>query len=72
MSRSGVSLQRNAVAFTSVYAQGGHGRTPLLRHVADRYGCDIGPGWDTFVVIRCVWSQSQSTCSTTVAISLFC
>lgn len=52
----GVSLQRNAVAFTSVYAQRGHRRTPLLRHEADWYSCDIRPGWDTFVIIRCIWS----------------
>lgn len=72
MSLSGVSLQQNAVAFTSVYVPGVHRRTPLLRHVADWYSRDIGPGWDTFVVIRRIWSQSQGTCSTTVVISFFC
>lgn len=53
---SGVSLQKNTVAFTSVYAQRRHRRTPLLRHEADWHSCDIGPCWDTFVIIRCVWS----------------
>lgn len=53
---SGVSLQRNTVALTSVYAQRGHRRTPLLGHEADWYSCDVGPGGDTFVVIGCIWS----------------
>lgn len=46
----------NALAFTSVYADSRDRRTPLLRHEADWYSGDIGPGWDTFIIIGRIWS----------------
>lgn len=52
----GVPLQRNAAGFTSVDAQRGHRWALLLRHEAEWHSCDVGPGWDPFVVIGCIWS----------------